>query len=204
MHVFLIYGCNMYDHLSDVIPTISYISLLRSILQSKLINYFMNMFIFVANMCCFFSGICLNSLVIVSFWKSWQLRKKTCHFMILVLSCFDLLALLTNNPLTALITMLWLTGKLNVWPSWADISLNQPNLSFGFSLLALLVLNFDRYLAASYRIFHRTSVTKGRLLTLLAILITFEITLGVIYVNDFLLSYRNGIQFSALAKIKST
>ena len=195
----------MYDHLSDVIPTISYISLLRSILQSKLINYFMNMmFIFVANMCCFFSGICLNSLVIVSFWKSRQLRKKTCHFMILVLSCFDLLALLTNNPLTALITMLWLTGKLNVWPSWADISLNQPNLSFGFSLLALLVLNFDRYLAASYRIFHRTSVTKGRLLTLLAILITFEITLGVIYVNDFLLSYRNGIQFSALAKIKST
>ena len=43
--------------------------------------------------------------------------------------------------------------------------------SLVFSLFALLVMNFDRYLATSYPIFHRTSVTKGRLLTLLAILI---------------------------------
>jgi hypothetical protein len=49
----------------------------------------------------------------------------------------------------------------------------------GFSLFTLLVMNFDRYLATSYPIFHRTSVTKGRLLTLLAILIIVEITSGV-------------------------
>ena len=49
-------------------------------------------------------------------------------------------------------------------------------------------MNFDRYLATSYPIFHRTSVTKGRLLTLLAILIIVEVILVVISVNDFVIS----------------
>ena len=35
------------------------------------------------------AGIFLNSVVIISLWKSSQLRRKTCYFMILVLSCFD-------------------------------------------------------------------------------------------------------------------
>ncbi len=59
---------------------------------------------------------------------------------------------------------------------------------FAFSLLALLVMNFDRYLAISYPIFHRTSVTKGRYLTLLAILIIVEITLAVMSFNDVIIS----------------
>ena len=59
----------------------------------------------------------------------------------------------------------------------------------GFSYFALLVMNFDRYLATSYPIFHRTSVTKGRLLTLLVILIIVQITLKVMSVNDFVMSY---------------
>ena len=59
-----------------------------------------------------------------------------------------------------------------------------------FSLLALLVMNFDRYLATSYPIFHRTSVTTGRLLILLAILITMETTLVVLSFNDFIIPYQ--------------
>jgi hypothetical protein len=57
----------------------------------------------------------------------------------------------------------------HVYPSWLDISGKVSNIFIGFSLLALLDMNFDRYLATSYPIFHRTSVTKGKLLTLLAI-----------------------------------
>jgi hypothetical protein len=63
----------------------------------------------------------------------------------------------------------------------------------GFSLLALLVMNFDRYLATYYPIFHRTSVTKGRLLTLLAILFTVEVTLLLISFNDFVITYQVGL-----------
>ena len=85
--------------------------------------YLINLiFIFAVNVFFFFSGICLNSLVILSFWRSIQLRKKLCNFMIMVLSCCDLLAVLTNNPFVAVITMLWLTGKVDVNARWAYIS----------------------------------------------------------------------------------
>ena len=151
--------------------------------------YFINLvFIFAVNVFFFFSGICLNSLVILSFWRSVQLRKKLCHFMIMVLSCCDLLSVLTNNPLIAFISMSWLTGKLDGNARWPYISLRSTGIFLGFSYFALLVMNFDRYLATSYPIFHRTSVTKGRLLTLLAILIIVEITLGAMSVNDFVIS----------------
>ena len=131
----------------------------------------------------------LNSLVILSFWRSIQLRKKLSYFMIMVLSCCDLLAVLTNVPLLALITMSCLTGKLDGNARWAHVSIRSTGMFLGFSYFALLVMNFDRYLATSYPIFHRTSVTKGRLLTLLAILIIVEITLAVMTVNDFVISY---------------
>ena len=157
--------------------------------------YFINLiFIFAVNVFFFFSGICLNSLVILSFWRSVQLRKKLCYFMIMVLSCCDLLAVLTNNPLMALISMSWLTGKLDGNARWPHISISGSTSGFlFFPYVALLVMNFDRYLATSYPIFHRTSVTKGRLLTLLAILIIVEITFAVINVNDFVISYQEHI-----------
>ena len=152
--------------------------------------YFINLiFIFAVNVFFFFSGICLNSLVILSFWRSVQLRKKLCYFMIMVLSCCDLLAALTNSPLMALILMSWLTGKLDGNARWAHISLRSTRIILNFSFYALLVMNFDRYLATSYPIFHRTSVTKGRLLTLLVILIIVQVILEVMSVNDFVISY---------------
>jgi protein-S-isoprenylcysteine O-methyltransferase Ste14 len=49
-------------------------------------------------------------------------------------------------------------------------------------------MNFDRYLMTSYPIFHRTSVTKGRLLTLLAILIIVQVILRAMSINDFVIS----------------
>ena len=158
--------------------------------QSDFINLIL---IFVVNILFFFSGLCFNSLVILTFWRSTQLRKKLCYFMTMTLSCCDLLVVLTNHPLTALIAMLWLTGKLDVFPNWIYISRRVAAIFVGFSLLALLVMNFDRYLSISYPIFHRTSVTKGKLLTLLAILIIIEMTLVVMATNDFIFSFQVGI-----------
>ena len=153
------------------------------------VSHFINLvFTFAVNVLFFFSGIFLNSLVILILWRSAQLRKKLCYFMIMVLSCCDLLVVLTNHPLAALIAMLLLTGKFNVYPSWVVISLRLSTIFLGFSLLALLVMNFERYLAASYPIFHRTSVTKGRLLTLLATLIIIGVTLVLLSINNFAIS----------------
>ncbi len=148
------------------------------------------MSILVLNILFFVSGTCLNSLVILSFWRSSQLRKKLCYFTIMVLSCCDLLAVLTSNPLVAVITMLWFTGKLDVYPSWAVIPLKLGTFFLAISLLALFVMSFDRYLATYYPIFHRTSVTKGKLLTLFVILNILELLLKLLSVNNFVISSR--------------
>ena len=50
-------------------------------------------------------------------------------------------------------------------------------------------MNFDRYLATSYPLFHRTSVTKKRLLTLFAIISTLVLTFIAISVNNFIISF---------------
>ena len=153
--------------------------------------YFINLLlIIVLNVFFFFSGVCLNSVVIISFWRSVQLRKKLCHFMIMVLSCCDLLAVLANCSLVALVAPLWLNGKLDVNPTWLHF---VPQLSFllhASSLLALLVMNFDRYLATSYPLFHRTSVTKKKCLTFFAMLVIIQICLALMSVNNFVISMK--------------
>ena len=147
--------------------------------------YFVNLiFILVVNILFFVSGICLNSLVIVSFWRSVQLRKKLSYFTIMVLSCCDLLVVLTTHTFTALVTMLWLTEKITVYPGWLMICYQLSQTFLGFSLVALLVLSVDRYLATHYPIFHRTSVTKGKLLTLFTFLVIILIALLVMTINN--------------------
>ena len=156
--------------------------------------YFVNLiFIFVVNILFFSSGICLNSLVIVSFWRSVQLRKKLCHFMIMVLSCCDLLVVLTNHPMTALRAMLWLTEKINVYPAWILISQDLLRIFLGFSLLVLFVMNVDQYLATHYPILHRTTVTKEKLLTLFTLAVIIEITLVTMSINNLFIPYGVGL-----------
>ena len=157
-------------------------------------RYLVNLiFIFAVNIVLLFSGICLNSLVVLTYWRSVPLRKKLCYFMIMILSCCDLLAVFTNNLFLALIAILWSTGTMDAYPSWVDIASKITNFLLGLSLLALMVMNFERYLATSYPIFHRTSVTKKRLLILLAMLIGIEVSLQLLSINSFAFSYPVGI-----------
>ena len=106
--------------------------------------YFINLiFIFVLNVFFFFSGVCLNSVVIISFWRAVQLRKKLCYFMTMVLSCCDLLTVLTNNPFIAVVAMLRLTEMLDLNATWPHLVPVFVSAFQGFSLLALLVMSFD-------------------------------------------------------------
>ena len=149
------------------------------------LSYFINLIYIVAlNVFFFFAGICLNSFVVITFWRTAQLRKKLCYFMIMVLSCCDFFAVLTNHPLMAVVAMFWLTG--NDCPSWVQLSSNLAGYSLGFSLLALLVMNFERYMAIYYPFFHHTSVKKRRLLILLGILSFVQIALTLMSVTNFI------------------
>ena len=152
--------------------------------------YFVNLiFIFVANILFFFLGICLNSLVIVSFWRSVQLRKKLCYF-IMVLSCCDLLVVLTNHPMTAPRAMLWLTERMKKYPAWLVISHQILSMSIDVSLRPLFVMNVDRYLVTHYPLYHRTSVTKRKLLTFFTVLIIIQIAVTTISASDLIISYQ--------------
>ena len=110
--------------------------------------------------------------------------------MIMVLSCCDLLTIATSHPLTAIISLFWLTGYFTVKPGWVNISLRVTAVVSVSSILVLLVMNFDRYLAISHPIFHRTSVTKGRLLILVVLLISANVIVGVLSVNELILPYQ--------------
>ena len=152
------------------------------------LNVFIQLiFLCVVNIIFTFSGTVLNTMVIVSFWKSSQLRKKVCHLMIMVLSCFDLASAVTNHAGLLLYLIFWLTEDYDSLPK-VKFYLEYFVTFVGSSFIVLLVMNYERYLGTYYPFFHRTSVTRSRMLTLLAILLIFQNTLFMISRNDLVIS----------------
>ncbi len=151
--------------------------------------YIQTILLCVVNVIFICAGMFLNILVIVSFWKSSvYLRNKLCNFMIMVLSCFDFLVVITNHPVLMLRLILVSTEKYDLLAK-VQIYERFTDLFIGFSIMALLVMNIERYLGVYYPFFHRTSLTKRRLLTLLAIFFIVPITLIIISVNDMVISF---------------
>ena len=85
--------------------------------------------------------------------------------------------------------MLWLTEMFNIYPRWVFKYLMSTAVFVAFSLNALVVMSFERYLATSYPVFYRTSVTKRKLLTLFAVQNIVTVTLVLLCVNEFAISY---------------
>ena len=119
------------------------------------------LFLCVVNVSCIIVGVFLNSVVIISLWRSTQLRKKLCYFMILVLSCFDLAVVTVNHPILITSAILWSRKR-----SYREYVIVVPIVTIelaGFSLFALLLLNVERFLAISYPFLHQSVVTKARI-----------------------------------------
>ena len=150
--------------------------------------YIQTIILCVVNVIFICAGTVLNLLVIVSFWKSSAyLRFKLCNFMIMVLSCFDFLVIITGYPLLMLRIVLWSTEKYDLLAK-VLIYEHFSNVFIAFSIITLLVMSIERYLGAYYPFFHRTSLTRRRILTLLAILCIGPIILTIISVNDMVIS----------------
>ena len=116
-----------------------------------------------------FAGTTLNTLVILCLWKSSQLRKKLCYFFILILSCCDLIVVIVSHPLIICLALTWaiedhrMLERKNIF-RWIN------NFLVGFASITLLTMNIERYLSTAHPLFHRRSVTKRRLVALLALL----------------------------------
>ena len=112
--------------------------------------------------------------------------------MIMVLSCFDFLVVITKHPLSIVHLVLWLNEEHHL-VTVTEIYRHFSDLFIGFSIIALLVMNIERYLGVYYPFFHRTSVTRRRLLTLLAVLCILPIILFMISLNDLVISFSVGL-----------
>ena len=122
------------------------------------------------------AGTFLNSVVIISLWRSSQLRKKLCYLMILVLSCFDLAVVTINHPVLILSTILW---SMKTYHKEIKIIWEYTSILLGaFSAFALLTLNIERFLALTYPFFHQTAVTKRRLVLFQAFWMTIIFSLS--------------------------
>ena len=114
------------------------------------------------------TGIILNISVVLSFYRSTQLRKRICYFMVLVLSCSDLIVVSVVHLLLLSSIISYYLGKENEQHEFARLAASA--FVEGLSLNALFLLNIERFLALSYPFFYQTSVTKRRLIYLLIIL----------------------------------
>ena len=119
-------------------------------------------FLCIVNFSLMVSGAFLNSVVIISLWRSSQLRKKLCYFTILVLSGFDLAVVVINHPILIISTIFWSMRSSDgvfghIIGPFITIHLG------GLSMFALLTLNMERFLAISYPFFHQRAVTKTRI-----------------------------------------
>ena len=109
-----------------------------------------------------FAGIFLNSGVIISLWKSPQLRRGNCHFMIFMLSSFDLLVIIVAHPTIILLSILSFEES-----TVSQIGMILRNIYVTLQLLefcVLLSMSLDRYLAIVHPFFYQARITKGRIL----------------------------------------
>lgn len=147
-----------------------------------MIFFLMNIvFLCIVNVSLTLVGTISNLVVVSSIWKSAQMRKKTCYFMIFVLSCFDLSVILVNHPLVIGLAIAVAFGEVD--REMIDFYLGWSHLLLAFSSLALLTMNIERYLAITYPIFHRNKVTRRKLMVLLASFQLFALALQILSIR---------------------
>ena len=118
-------------------------------------------FLCIINISFMVAGIFLNSVVIISLWRSRQLRKQVRYFMILVLSCFDLAVVSITHPFLIASTIYYFLQEVNEMLQDAGVTVFL--ILCGLSLSTLFMLNVERFLAITCPYFHQRSVTKTNL-----------------------------------------
>ena len=147
-------------------------------------EYYINYVILcVVNFLLAFSSTFLNSIVVLAYWRSSQMKKKTSYFLVMLLSINDLaVGLLSNSTFTVYI-MCSLLGFRNC--SFTAACVTVAYTFPGMSLATLFILNIERYLGIIHPIFHRNKTNKGTYLTAAVVLwFVYTISLSIFFINE--------------------
>ena len=106
----------------------------------------------------------LNSVTILAYMKSALLKSKTSYFLIMLLSVNDLLVGVFANGSFVLIRVVTIIGyrKCEIYILAAFIVFFTS-----MSIMTLFGLNIERYLSILHPFYHRTKVTKSKLLKMI-------------------------------------
>ena len=114
------------------------------------------------------STLSLNSVTILTFWKSSQLRSKVSNFLILVQSCIDLGVGAIGSSLFTLSLLDEIRGTGNCWLRFARGYATM--LLTIISMTTISAMNMERYFGVVHPFFHRDKVTRNRLLVYVILL----------------------------------
>ncbi len=106
--------------------------------------------------------IFLNSVTILAFMRSTQLKSKKSYFLIMLLSVNDLLVGLFGNSsyVSLLIAIKLGYPECKIYIAFEVVSICLSSMS----IMTLFALNIERYLSILHPFYHRTKVTRSRLL----------------------------------------
>ena len=154
--------------------------------MSKKMNYYIllsEISLLVVNITFLVAGTFFNTVVVLSIWKSSQIRKKLCYFMIFILSCTDLLVVIVLHPLHIFYCIIWyFKGTLDYEHSNVFHFIGSILIVSSFTVLFTMTL--ERYIGLTRPFFHKTFLTRRRLVSFLVVCL---IVLLSVELGDFIL-----------------
>ena len=112
--------------------------------------------------------ICLNSLTVLTFWRTCRLRKNISLYLVMVLSLVDAGIGAFCHP-TQIISMIFdLMHSTACWTNEVQSKAFRPSTVLSLSVVA--AISAERYLGVVHPLFHRTKITKSKLTKLLLLI----------------------------------
>ena len=130
--------------------------------------------------------ILLNGITVLTILKSQKLRKKICHFPVLIQSLADLSVGLLTLPLFSYLYLSEVYGSVDCVLSYVFTTL--AFIPWGLSLAAFCALTFERYMSILHPVAHLNHVTKkmflmysGCVLLITSVLVPLAVVSAIFY-----------------------
>ena len=107
------------------------------------------------------STFLLNAVAATTVWKTDQLRKKPCYFVILLQSSFDLGVSCVSLPIF-IVALLAPFTNIDICSAVVVVRITS-GLPIGLSIVTLSAMNIERYIGVVHPFSYKTLVTRGRI-----------------------------------------